>query len=43
MDACVSAVRKAGYEVFVEPKDIEIQSDPFRQGSRSVMDRLARR
>ena len=28
VDACVSAVRKAGYEVFVEPKDIEIQSDP---------------
>ena len=28
VDACDSAVRKAGYEVFVEPKDIEIQSDP---------------
>lgn len=28
VDACVSAVRKAGYEVFVEPKDIEIQSGP---------------
>ena len=28
VDACVSAVRKAGYEVFIEPKDIEIQSDP---------------
>ena len=28
VDACVTAVRKAGYEVFVEPKDIEIQSDP---------------
>lgn len=28
VDACVSAVRAAGYEVFVEPKDIEIQSDP---------------
>ena len=28
VDACVSAVRKAGYEVFIEPKDIEIQSHP---------------
>ena len=24
----VRNLRKAGYEVFVEPKDIEIQSDP---------------
>ena len=29
-DACVEAVRTAGYEVFVEPKDIEIASEiPF--------------
>lgn len=29
-DACVEAVRAAGYEVFVEPKDIEIASEiPF--------------
>ena len=28
VDACVLAVRNAGYEVFVEPKDIEIQSNP---------------
>ena len=26
--ACVKAVRDAGYEVFIEPKDIEIQSSP---------------
>ncbi len=28
VDACVKAVREAGYEVFVEPKDIEIASEP---------------
>ena len=28
VDACVKAVREAGYEVFIEPKNIEIQSDP---------------
>ena len=28
VDACAEAVKKAGYEVFIEPKDIEIQSDP---------------
>ena len=28
VDACVDAVKKAGYEVFVEPKDIEIASTP---------------
>lgn len=27
-DACVKAVKEAGYEVFVEPKDICIPSDP---------------
>ncbi len=27
-DDCAEAVRKAGYEVFIEPKDIEIQSSP---------------
>ena len=29
-DACVEAVRAAGYEVFVEPKDIEIASEMSR-------------
>lgn len=28
VDGCVEAVKKAGYEVFIEPKDIEIQSNP---------------
>ena len=27
-DACAEAVKAAGYEVFVEPKNIEIQSNP---------------
>ena len=27
-DECVEKIKKAGYEVFVEPKDIEIQSNP---------------
>ena len=27
-DACIEAVRKAGYEVTMEPKDISIPSDP---------------
>lgn len=27
-DRCIDAVRKAGYEVFVEPKDVVIASDP---------------
>lgn len=28
VDACVRAVTDAGYEVFIGPKDIAIQSDP---------------
>ena len=28
VEACVKAVRDAGYEIFIEPKDIEIQSSP---------------
>jgi glyoxylase I family protein len=28
VDECVEKIKKAGYEVFVEPKDIEIQSNP---------------
>lgn len=28
VDTCVQAVREAGYEVFIEPKDIEITSQP---------------
>lgn len=28
VDECVAAVRKAGYEILIEPKDIEIQSTP---------------
>lgn len=28
VDACVKAVKEAGYEVFIGPKDIEIQSEP---------------
>ena len=28
VDACVDAVKKAGYEVFIEPKNIEIASMP---------------
>lgn len=28
VDACVQAVHEAGYEVFIEPKDIEIASQP---------------
>lgn len=28
VDACVEAVRKAGYEIIVEPKDIVIASTP---------------
>lgn len=28
VDACVEAIKKAGYEVFIEPKNIEISSDP---------------
>lgn len=28
VDNCVSAVKTAGYEVFIEPKDISIPSDP---------------
>lgn len=28
VDACVEAIKKAGYEVFIEPKNIEIPSDP---------------
>ena len=28
VDAAVSAVRAAGYEVFVEPKDVVLPSDP---------------
>lgn len=28
VDACVKAVREAGYEIFKEPTDIEIQSNP---------------
>lgn len=28
VDACVDAVKKAGYEVFIEPKNIEIASIP---------------
>ena len=28
VDACVEAVKKAGYEVFIEPKNIEIASMP---------------
>lgn len=28
VDECVKAVRTAGYEVFIEPKDIEIPSSP---------------
>ena len=28
VEACVAAVKKAGYEVFIEPKDIEIASVP---------------
>lgn len=28
VDACVKAVTDAGYEVFIGPKDIEIQSSP---------------
>lgn len=27
-DECIKAIRNAGYEVFVEPKDIEIPSEP---------------
>lgn len=28
VDACVDAVKKTGYEVFIEPKNIEIASMP---------------
>lgn len=28
VDECISAVKKAGYEVFIEPKDISIPSTP---------------
>ncbi len=28
VDACVEAVKKAGYEVFMEPKNISIPSEP---------------
>lgn len=28
VDACVDAVKNAGYEVFIEPKNIEIASMP---------------
>lgn len=28
VDTCVKAVREAGYEVFIEPKDIVIASEP---------------
>lgn len=28
VDACADAVRKAGYEIFIEPKDTEIGGDP---------------
>lgn len=28
VDGCVEAVRNAGYQIFVEPKDIEISSEP---------------
>ena len=28
VDACVEVVKAAGYEVFIEPKDIEIASTP---------------
>lgn len=28
VDGCVAAIRKAGYEVFIEPKDIVIPSEP---------------
>lgn len=28
VDACVKAVKSAGYEVFIEPKNIEISSTP---------------
>lgn len=28
VDACVKAVKEAGYEVFIEPKDIVIASEP---------------
>ena len=28
VDRCISAVRNAGYEVFMEPKDVIIRSDP---------------
>ena len=28
VDVCVKAVRAAGYEVFIEPKDIKIPSSP---------------
>lgn len=28
VDECVEKIKKAGYEIFVEPKDIEIQSNP---------------
>ena len=28
VDECVAKIKEAGYDVFVEPKDIEIQSNP---------------
>lgn len=28
VDKCVADVKKAGYEVFIEPKDISIPSNP---------------
>ena len=28
VEACVKAVSDAGYEIFIEPKDIEIPSNP---------------
>ena len=28
VDACIAAVKRAGCEVFIEPKDVDIPSDP---------------
>ena len=28
VDACIARIREAGYEVLVEPKDVELDSDP---------------
>ena len=42
VDACVEAVKAAGYEVFIEPKDIEIASTPVFP-AHSAKDHLARK